>query len=389
MDTTVTIQCDICNSLIFPDYIDEYNTVDGMQQVCNDCKGEMICCGECGLLCDEVDLYYVEGTVICETCYDNDAFRCYICDGRFFNRHENMFGGEHLCGNCYESETSWCIECDEHFWNDDLNRNCICERCASAYNSFDGNYTFYKLDNEPHNSIYFGIELEAGMFKCVNFTEEILDEIDADYFILKDDSSIGDCERIVYSTEIVSHPMTYNWLKAHQDVWNKVLELRKKGLRSYVTNSCGIHIHLSKKPFTEKHLYRFMKMIYSYKKFTSFISQRRKHQLKSWSSVEDGENLKKKAKDKYYIKRYTAVNLGNDDTIEIRIFRGTLCPRSFWKNIEYIQALIEFTAISKVKELTIKNFLLYISNKKNEFPNLYSWLKDKQKIKKEANDANL
>ena len=42
----------------------------------------------------------------------------------------------------------------------------------------------------------------------------------------------------------------------------------------------------------------------------------------------------------HYIVRYYAVNLSNDDTIEFRLFRGTLNPNSFFATLELVNAIV-------------------------------------------------
>ena len=49
--------------------------------------------------------------------------------------------------------------------------------------------------------------------------------------------------------------------------------------------------------------------------------------------------------------RYVAINLKNSQTIEIRIFRGTLNFNSFMKNIEFAHALFMYTKENKTDYL--------------------------------------
>jgi hypothetical protein len=371
-----------------------YNGIDA-----RDARAEYYVCKDClndnYFMCEKCDEYIhndcnvnVGDEIWCNNCYDDHGFQCGHCGCSFHIDTRYEIGSTALCTSCWENNTSFCDRCREDFFTEDM-INGYCEGCYRGDEDEGENYSnppyiYYRLDSEAHHPLYFGIELETGTFDyrlSDNWREEIVNDIPSCFFT-KSDSSIYDNGDVLKGTEIVSHPMTYKWLKANQDKWNRVLDLRKKGLRSYTTNSCGIHIHLTKSWFSEKHLYKFMKMVYCFPSFTELISQRKKSQLKAWGSIEDVENLRKKAKDKYWYKRYTAINLCNSSTIEIRIFRGTLDRTAFWKDIEYVQALVEFTNKAKVKDLKIRNFVWFISLEQKKFPNLYKWLVKKKKIKR-------
>lgn len=383
-----TITCSECNDSILFSEIEEYTTVGGDAYICNSCISEWSVCEECDRYTHNNCIRTINHTVLCEDCYDDATISCEWCGEVVYNSDARNFQGDYICERCWENNTFYCESCGEQEHNDNYGGDGYCSECyhEDDYDNSDyeyrGWYNFYKLAEEPAGSMYYGIELETGTLEHIDFEGEIIDNLPTKYFNRHSDCSIFD-DCAVQGVEIVGHPMTYKWMKKYPNVWNNVLKLRRKGLRSYDAKTCGIHIHLSKDAFTEKHLYKFMKMIYGFQAFTTLISQRRQGALRQWANLKgDGDNLKKKAKDKYFSKRYTAVNLSNHrGTVEVRLFRGTLNEMAFWKNIEYIQALVEFTKQAKVKELSLKNFISYICAKKTEFCNLYNWLKKKNKIK--------
>ena len=49
----------------------------------------------------------------------------------------------------------------------------------------------------------------------------------------------------------------------------------------------------------------------------------------------------------HYIDRYYAVNLSNDDTIEFRLFRGTLNPDSFLATLELVNTIVCYSRSDK------------------------------------------
>lgn len=381
--------CNDCSESYPKEDMTEINDV----WVCENCIDSYSACDGCNRLVPNGILSGVGDENWCESCVDSNSFTCECCEERFNIDNVREVEGRCICENCYDNETSCCNGCGEVYFNRHISGNGYCESCEEERGNdveytccrdsqFDGEYHFYRLDNEPENLLYYGIELETGTFDqelADNWDTEILDEIPKELFT-KFDGTIFNNSGVIQGVEIVSHPMTYKWLKTHPEVWNNILSLRKKGLRSYSTDSCGMHIHLSKSYFTRDHLYKFMKMIYGFPDFNKLVSQRTYSQLNNWASLEDTEDLRQKAKDKYWYRKFTAVNLCNDDTVEVRIFRGVLGKLSFWKNVEYVQAMIDFTKKTKIRNLTVENFLQFVWHKKAEFPNLYKWLVQKKEI---------
>lgn len=358
--------------------------------LCDDCLSGYTKCYNCDEYIYDEDVSEVEHNYYCKCCFDDVIEQCNWCNENMLIESGINFYNETICESCNDNYVVCCVNCRDRVHIDDGYGDGYCERCFDEEEDVQCGSTrcstslnYYRLDDEPTPRMYYGIELETGTFDYINFENDIINELPTEYFDRHEDCSIFD-NGVKQGIEIVGHPMTYKWMKANPDIWNNVLKLRKKGLRSYKTKTCGIHIHLSKKAFDEHHLYKFMKMIYGFPSFTRLISQRNDNNLRRWATINGDctKNLKQKAKDKCNNgMRNIAVNLdGSYNTVEIRLFRGTLNEMAFWKNIEYIQALLEFTANAKVKELSIKNYLSYIYVKKHEFCNLYNWLKKKGKL---------
>ncbi len=77
---------------------------------------------------------------------------------------------------------------------------------------------------------------------------------------------------------------------------------------------------------------------------------------------------------------YSAVNLSNSSTIEIRIFASTLDQATFLKNLEFCQALVKYSfpsvhsmAVSK----DYKNFVTFVRKHYKSYPNLVKFLVDR------------
>ena len=293
-----------------------------------------------------------------------------------------------LCGDCYREIFWYCRRCSGEFaysdrqpitLDDDYgDQICLCEECQEIYQRQNAIHQydyvpkakFYKEDNEYMNLLYFGIELEIESGGKDKY--ELACTL-PDFVYAKCDGSLDD------GFEIVSHPATYRWLMNHKEDWQQMLEVRKLGWRSFQTETCGMHIHLSKVAFGNHHLYKFMKLFYDNPEFILKISQREdKKNLKQWSSVDlDQKRLLHRAIDKHthsHEDRYTAVNLDRPETVEVRVFRGTMLAKLFWKNIEFVKAAYEYSYNYKVADMTEIQFRKYIKINKREFTNLYNFL---------------
>jgi len=394
-------------------------------------------CDNCNSEIDDINRIDIDGKIICRPCYENDYIECDDCGKAILIDYAESYDSIYYCNECFEVKFDRCYDCREtypsgelvrsHITNEVYCRNCFeeififCYGCEcevfshdAYYNEHDGNYycencysecceidsvyhydyrpdsfTYYRSKNESKNNnqsknLYYGIELEVENESNVDMAD-VVDNL-PEFVYAKQDGSL------TYGFEIVSNPTTYQWLKENTAQWLRILDIRKKGFRSYNTNTCGIHIHLSKNYFSSLHLYKFLTVFYKPEnaKFILRISQRVKSNFDRWATLcerPNDKNIYYKAKNKTgNLERYSAINLQNPHTIEIRIFRGTLNPRSFWKNIEFLQAIIDFTKITSLNEIDEPHFLTFVYNRKQEYINLHNWLWDKKFYENSLNE---
>jgi len=380
--------CCECNEII--ESLGDYVNVNG-NDLCRDCyENKYAICHECNKVYNLDGLYSHDGDLYCESCESDKFVMCRQCNESIEIDGAHCVDDYYLCDGCFNGNFNICEGCDEVYHNDNMfysegHDACYCESCLPPESQYENvnsyeyrpEYRYYRGINESKNTdknknLYFGIELEIESND--GDIESAADNL-PDFVYAKEDSSIYE------GFEIVSHPCTYQWLKENPEKWNQILNLRKENFSSYNTNTCGIHIHLTKKYFGTLHLYKFLKLFYENPEFILRISQRKQHRLEQYASLQNRDNdesLVYKARNKSgNYERYTAINLQNEYTIEIRIFRGTLNPRSFWKNIEFTKAVVEFTRDAALKDITVLKFMPFVAKHKTEYINLYNWLFDK------------
>jgi L-rhamnose mutarotase len=274
-----------------------------------------------------------------------------------------------MCNSCYS----------DRYGDDDDDGSNSSRDVIRSYN-YKPTPKFFKVSD--NDNVYLGIELEVERGDSSVRHDDMAKMIDNDFLYFKSDGSLSD------GFEIVTHPMTISYIKKHKNVWADILNLlRSNKYRSYHTRTCGMHIHISKNAFTTWHLYRFMKFFVDNSDFVTKISQRKIENLDRWAALTDNpsESYKEFTQDRLMYKakkksgndkRYLAVNLQNDNSVEIRIFRGTLNDSSFFKNIEFVQALFDYTKSITETDMSLKSFLSFIKDN-NEYPYLRKFIADK------------
>lgn len=139
------------------------------------------------------------------------------------------------------------------------------------------------------------------------------------------------------------------------------------GYKSHDAETCGLHVHLSRRAFgsseTEQDL-NIMKLLYIFEKFwPQFVkfSRRTEAQLNRWAAryglTDPLDALLDRAKG---AERYHAINLQPYNTIEIRMFRGTLKYNTFIATLEFCQYLYDSVMnndIEKLQQMTWSDFV--------------------------------
>jgi len=405
LEITKIIHCANCDEII-------ENDNGKKRQYCPECLEDGFVCYDCREYFDNDEKHEAENHEYCDNCFSDNFLACYCCDKVVSNDDAKEGSDCNLyCEQCFDKKFSVCDDCGKVFKNagcyENNNGNEICDSCAENYFTCEScnnvchndNYgqdgfcdscyrdksehihdygykpeaEFFKLNTEKKNELYFGIELEVE-----NTKQRETNDDTAEYLIDRNDFIYCKEDGSLYNGfEIVTHPLSWGYYLENKKKFAFMCDyLKRKGFESYTPGTCGIHVHLSKKAFTTIHLYKFMTFFFKNQGFITTISQREKKHLDRWASLEDSkEDIVYKARNKSgNSERYVAINLKNEKTVEIRIFRGTLKTMSFFKNMEFIKAVYEWTKTTSLQGITIKNFLKYIHENKKDYFNLFVFL---------------
>jgi hypothetical protein len=204
----------------------------------------------------------------------------------------------------------------------------------------------------------YGVELEVN---CnLNTAEDTIHLLGGgDHIYLKEDSSIDSG-----GYEIVSHPHD---VAEHRKLWKPFFANVPKGMTGYKTGECGMHIHISRKGLTDMHIQKMVVFLTSEgnKDFITAVAQR--------ESCTYNNRAPKKLSDTYHGK-HDALNTASGVTIEVRIFRSTVREDRFFKNLEFVDAMVQWTSFLSYRNLGYAGFVAWVRDRRKEFPNLFAYL---------------
>ena len=167
---------------------------------------------------------------------------------------------------------------------------------------------------------------------------------DTENLYIKTDGSLDE------GLELVTHPMTLEY-HLNEMPWAEVLrKAQSMGYLSHAAGTCGLHVHISRLAFGctyEQQEAAIARLLYFVEKFWAELlrfSRRTQGQMNRWAAR---YGMKLTPTDQMcHAKnscagRYTAVNLTNADTVEIRMFRGTLKLNTLKATLQMVNHLVE------------------------------------------------
>lgn len=305
-------------------------------------------CAHCGTSVELSDGEYFDGEFHCRRCLDELTIVCEDCGERVWREDAVE---DRICQTCYDEDYCRCECCGRLMLCDDANYSDGYPYCDDCYDrnrhEFIEEYDYkptpiFYGEGQPH----YGVELEIDCGGEYDSSAEDFDEIankHNTHLYFKHDGSLDD------GIEIVSHPATLDY-HLHSIPWEAVMKrARELKYLSHTARTCGLHVHINRAALgetVEEQENTIGRVVYFFEKFWDNIlrlSRRTEGQANRWASrygcstVNPKESLKG-AKDSG-LGRYTAVNLENQFTVELRIFRGTLRYNTFVATLQFVDKL--------------------------------------------------
>lgn len=303
--------------------------------------------------------------VICEDCCDDqyvwsEAMSTYIySDDAFYYEDDQGYYDNPVHYEC-KSQYGWLSRVTDNWYSDNEERLETEDGYYYAEGEQDDLYWcstdegwYYSEDNMPEGLIrgyhkrpalhffgegpkFFGLELECDG-SCADGTDtDVLHIFEGhmDRFYFNSDGSLS------HGFEAITHPMSPSEMLKMD--WEQISERMKRRCYDNDRDTAGIHIHVSRRFFHgEKNIGRLVRMFSeNYSEMIKF-AHRPEHKAVDWAKRVRG-TTRQYAIDWYEnasrAGRYTAVNLQNDETVEIRLFHS-LASR------QHIMACIQLTDV--------------------------------------------
>lgn len=332
------------------------------------------------IVVDHFERYF--GEDCCKKCRDeitaehgeDNLFHCSGCDSYEIANDSGYYNGTRYCEHCYTNSVYTCDECGQEYWDGD-GHYCPEEESSHLINSYSYKPRPYFFGTATY---HMGFELEVESDgNSIRDAAEVVTNALGERIYLKEDGSLNQ------GFEIVTHPHSLGEYQQHFD-WAALTKLRRLGFRSWDTSTCGLHVHVSRTAFgvmhkrsditkIQAHELRFMKLIYDNDRQISRLAGR----TSSYATFEDKGRLVQKIKHGNQSNgRYSAINSENSETLEVRVFRGSLKPERVLMALELVQCAVEYTRDLHVsasnKALSWMMFTRYVADNTSTYPHLFT-----------------
>ena len=274
----------------------------------------------------------------------------YIYSGDAVRIYEDT-NGTYFWAHCDDVSDYYFWESDDEYHTDEEEENRLMKRYGKTRLS--------KLDSDG-KPYFIGIELEMELegecqIEIENRLENTMEDLNEigyyDNLIeYKEDGSLED------GVEMVTAPTSLKQFK--KDIVPLIQGLKKEGFTSEKGGRCGNHIHISRNAFDEQAQARLILIYAKFESIIKILSRRNgntsycKDVLDTISSVslELSDIIVKSQKEK---PKSTAINFNNSETIEFRVFRGTMNTNVLIANIQLVQLIADLA----LQDLSIQDIL--------------------------------
>lgn len=380
-------KCDKCGAWEHEDDLIEFEG----ELYCESCRGRAnLCqCEECGEWYRDYNLTEVEmgwrrsNIYVCEDCLESmvehdDVFYCDDCECYYSTHYVDRFyvsDSYVICEGCYSDNYHTCDGCGEiihdsdAYWSDEDD----CYYCESCYNRYRRARNIHDYGFRPspvfhgiaHSRPTFGDPLTIGFELEVDdgndrkgCSEAIVNAFDEDTLYLKSDSSVD--------FEIVTHPHTLKAYMTELDTAKLCSIPGKFGYSSHNAGTCGLHCHVGRAQLGASEdderevIGRIAILMYRHWNSLVRFSRRTNSQLSQWACAPDLPIEPSKAYmpselyrlvENYYSRRgrYQALNLCNRNTIEFRLWRGTLCEETLLATLQLTSNIVRYCMENDLK----------------------------------------
>lgn len=205
---------------------------------------------------------------------------------------------------------------------------------------------------------FFGIEIEA--FVSKKHQESGRSKEYAQYYAFMADKILNKEKKhcymewdgsIAHGYETIFMPMTKKYLREYK-MRDRIWELQKMGMESFSTNVCGMHIHVNKTALDPLGWWKVNAMFARCRGKLTALTGRQQASLDQYAKIDtEGKFLVKHEAESHKAKmkksphndeKYSAINFKPKQTVEFRLFNGTMNGDRFMHIVTFIDTLLDF-----------------------------------------------
>ena len=348
-------------------------------------------CSNCGAMFLTNELTEFDGLTLCDECLQNQTVICSHCGSRTWADDNANNGAFPLCQGCLVDHYTTCTRCDRliHLDNAYYESDSLDEPfCYDCFQNYSSNRAIKDYYYKPTPIFYgkggrfFGVELEVDEACEDNENSESVINIanaSKEHIYCKHDGSLDD------GFEIVTHPMTLNYHMDEMPWLAVVTELKEMGYLSHKANTCGLHIHVNRNSLGDTYIAQeatIARILYFFEKHWEELlkfSRRTNRQLDRWAArygyKDRPKDILDHAKAGSGNGRYSCINLQNDNTIEFRMFRGTLKYNTIIATLQLVNRVCDVAFAMSDGELKEMSWTTFVSGCTE--PELIQYLKER------------
>lgn len=283
---------------------------------------------------------------------------------------------------------------------EELQKERVCATCHCMFNSQveynEHNYSFKPRPNfhmteserekAKQDLRFFGVELEIERNQELYDGEKNHKGLNGisifNILYLKHDGSLRD------GTEVVTHPFTLDFAQEQRFFQIICPFLARHRFLSHETETCGLHIHVNRNSLglttksQNKTIATLMLLFERFEKNLLKFSRRDPDRLNQWARISKlravcyqkgiKDSVEKDAREE----RRQAINLKNTETIEFRLFKGTLKSSTVLASIQLVDYMCGYARrfdINKIGSLQWTDLFKNL-HKKKRYTELYNYL---------------
>ena len=363
---------------------------------------QQFACEDCGASQSIDDRHLLSnGDQVCDVCHET-YFRCDHCEEDAPNsQRARTEHGNDICERCQFRHYTYSNIQQRYISNDSTVTFCDSDEVASlswaetyGYQDHSGDW-YQDEDNVPRSGLHsyeenvldwceynresiaqgallFGVELEMEPRGRTDQSDliEALGGITQEKYILKEDGSLDDgVELVTIPLCLEEHTTRFGW----DEVLDEMPSIAKSGAG---TENCGMHVHINKAALSHLQIGKMLVFLNSavLRDFITIIAQRESNSYctRSVKRFTDGRGISEF--------RHDIANVGSQ-TVEIRMFRGTLRVDRILKNIEFCHALVLFCRDASLTEIECwDEFAAWVLKRRSQYPHLVKFLAEKEVV---------